>query len=187
MKKTGRVLLVKNNIVSMTTAKGEFVKVKVKGNPPKRGDIYTGNVYVDYVTYVLFLILSITIVIGGVFGHLYFSTANSIIFDIPPAIKIKTNKWNYIVSCTASTKNGMKLLDNIDVRNTPLNEGLRSITDKAIELKLIKTSKNGNNNFSIIYINGKTNPELTSFENYAFSKQVNFKINWNGKDLTSEH
>ena len=184
MKKTGRVLSVNKNVASISTSKGDFVKVKITGESPNKGDIYTGHVYVDYVTYLLSSILAIIIIICSTFGYLYLSVTNSIIFDIPPAIKIKTNRWNYIISCTATTPNGIKIINSVNVKNKPLNEGLRDIADKAIEMKFLSTSGDKSNGAAVIYINGNTNPELTSLENYIFSKQVRLKINYNGQDLT---
>lgn len=183
MNKTGRVLYVKNNYACIRTVKGEFYQIKIKGESPKVGDIYSGSPDKNLLTYCILGICIFMIISIGAFSILFFTPTNSIILDADYTYKMKVNRFNYVISCTSTSEKGYKLLSSADIINSPLDDSLCNLLASCLKEKTIKNSNNLKPDLTL-YISGSTEPDINTFRNYAFSNNLRLAINYNGTDLS---
>lgn len=183
MKKTGRVLLVENNHACVKTAKGEFYKLKIKGKVPEKGDIYTGYTDMNVLSYIIIFLISILLISGVIFSILYYTPTDYVILDAGYTYKLKVNRFNYVISCDAGSTKAYNLIENKDLSMSPLDDSLCLLLKTCMENKAIKPSSNLKSDL-ILYISGKTKPDVDHFRSYTLSHNLRLAINYNGKDIS---
>lgn len=183
MNKTGRVLYIKDNYACIRTVKGEFYQLKIKGDSPKVGDIYRGSPDKSLLTYSIFGICLLIIICIMTFSILFFTPTNSIILEGDCTYKMKVNRFNYVISCTATSEKGYKILSSVDILNSPLDDSLCNLLASSLNEKAIKNSNNIKPDLTL-YISGNTEPDINTFRNFAFSNNLRLAINYNGTDLS---
>ncbi|WP_242947102.1 anti-sigma factor domain-containing protein [Clostridium haemolyticum] len=118
-RKTGVVMKVFKNYVSIKTVKGELVNVKIKNYTPNIGDIYSGTIMKKdskTLNRLIAFIILIALFILARNIYAYFDPKASITINIPPTIQIKVNNWNKVLSVSATRKSGRELISNVKLK-----------------------------------------------------------------------
>ncbi|KGM96478.1 hypothetical protein Z968_06110 [Clostridium novyi A str. 4552] len=186
-RKTGVVIKVCKNYVSIKTVNGEIFNVKIKDYTPNVGDIYSGNITYQNPKALRRIIALVIIIIAIVFCrnvYTYHAPKAVITINIPPTIQLKVNNWNKVVNVSATKENGRNLLIGLKLKNLTLNNALEKIIDTAKEKDIIndKYLKNKDNSIIIYTSTNNDSMDLSSFEKYLKDRKLRYKINYNGSD-----
>ncbi|AEB77114.1 hypothetical protein ADU80_03835 [Clostridium botulinum] len=186
-RKTGVVVKVFKNYVSIKTVKGELFNVKIKDYTPNIGDIYSGTIIKKNSKTLNRLIALVILIALCIFGrniYVYFSPKASITMNIPPTIQIKVNNWNKVVSVSATRKSGRELISNIQLKKLPLNAALTKIIETAKEKNIINDEyiSNKDNSITVYTSINSDSMDLSSFEKYLKDRKIKYKINYDGND-----
>lgn len=190
-RKTGVVVKVATDFICVRTVNGEFFNLKLQGNTPKIGDIYSGTISIPrpiIIKRLIFIAILAGVIIFGRHIYYYFSSSCSVIISIPPTIQLKVNKWNKIVSAEPTSTSGRKLLSELNLKNLPVTKGLELIVEEATRKNVINKNYIDSGHAITIYISGKTNQaiNLTSFQSYTKDRKLNLQINNKGSDYVIE-
>ncbi|KEH98285.1 anti-sigma-I factor RsgI family protein [Clostridium massiliodielmoense] len=186
-RKTGVVIKVCKNYVSIKTVNGEIFNVKIRDYTPNIGDIYSGNITYQNPKVLRRIIALLIVIIAIVFCrnvYTYHAPKAVITINIPPTIQLKVNNWNKVVNVSATKENGRNLLIGLKLKNLNLNNALEKIIDTAKEKNIIndKYLKNKDNSIIIYTSTNNDSMDLSSFEKYLKDRKLRYKINYNGSD-----
>lgn len=175
IKKCGIVMEVKNGTACLLTSVGEFVQVKIDGNPPTIGSSYAGEEVSKFplnkfIAAVACLILSFSIC-GGAYA--YYTPVASVLVKITPAVELKINRWDKIIAATPLNTEGKHILESIQVKNKSINIGLNIILNQAEKQNLI--NKKQNNTISLC-INSNKDLDLKIAELKSKIKNKDFNL-----------
>ncbi|NEZ49362.1 hypothetical protein FDB54_06975 [Clostridium botulinum] len=186
-RKTGVVIKVCKNYVSIKTVNGKIFNVKIRDYTPNIGDIYSGNITYQNPKVLRRIIALVIVIIAIVFCrnvYTYHAPKAVITINIPPTIQLKVNNWNKVVNVSATKENGRNLLIGLKLKNLNLNNALEKIIDTAKEKNIIndKYLKNKDNSIIIYTSTNNDSIDLSSFEKYLKDRKLRYKINYNGSD-----
>lgn len=190
-RKTGVVVKIDRHFVCVRTVKGEFFNLKLQGNAPKIGDIYSGTILTPRPVVIRRLIFIGILAVAAIFGrhiYYYFTPSSSVIISIPPTIQLKVNKWNKIVKARPTSTSGRNLIKELDLKDVSINKALELIIEEATKKDIINKNYIDSEHSLTIYISdhGEQTINLTSFKSYARDRKLNLKINDNGSDYIIE-
>lgn len=190
-KKTGVVVKVDRDFVCVRTVKGEFFNLRLQGNPPKIGDIYSGTILIPRSVVIRRLIFIGVLALIMIFGRhifFYFSSSTSVIISIPPTIQLKVNKWNKIVDAKPTSSTGRNLIQGLDLKNLSVTKGLEIIVEEATKKNIINKNYVDSGHTITVYISGKGDHfvNLTSFESFTKDRKLNLQINDKGSNYIVE-
>jgi len=191
MNKTGVVLKIEKKYVLLMTSTGEFVKVKLSTRKPKIGENYTGVMvrnkksFKHYIAAAMLLFM----VLSGGGTYTYLTPVASIELNINPAIEIKINRFNKIISYSPLNSDGKTILEHLKLKNKNIDEALVLVVNQAKKDNFI------NNNYieqgKIISIKVQCKDEtktinLEKFEECIVENKINMQLNNNGKESKQE-
>lgn len=191
MNKTGVVLKIEKKHLLLMTNTGEFVKVKLSPNKPRIGETYTGVMVKNKrplkhyiaVAMLLFMFLS-----GGG-AYTYFTPVASIELSINPAIEIKINRFNKIISCSPLNSDGKTILEHLKLRNKNIDEALVLVVNQAKKDNFINDNYIEQGKTISIKIQCKDETKIINlkrFEECIVENKINMQLNNNGKESKQE-
>lgn len=188
-RKTGVVVQVERNLVSVRTVQGEFFNLRLQGEAPNIGDIYTAPIAIsnsDIIKKLTFIGVIVLILVVGKIIYNHFAPSATVIVNIPPTMQLKVNQWDKIVEAKATRPAGRKLLDSINLKNKSLNKGLEILFEEAKNKKFIDDSYIESNGKITIYISGDNIEDINlfNFVKYARERRVSCQVNYDGIDPT---
>jgi hypothetical protein len=130
---TGVVMQLEKRHAFIMTNTGEFLKIKVGKQAPSIGEVYSGEIakkvpiyrYASVAASLLFVLF-----FGGV-SYAYYTPVTSVEVNINPSIELKLNRWERIIKSIPLNDDGVKVLNSLDIKNMPINEGLNLIVEEA--------------------------------------------------------
>ncbi|GAA0182372.1 hypothetical protein SH2C18_47610 [Clostridium sediminicola] len=156
--KTGIVMDIKNNKITLMTDSGEFVHVKRNKSLLEMGSIYTGEIYTKLPLRKLIATAAVFLffIFGSVEAYAYYTPTSTFVLGGVAEIEIKTNKWDKIISVNGLNNEGKAIIKETSVKHNSINNGLQKIletTKKSFENEdtsedltlTIKDSNNHNN------------------------------------------
>jgi hypothetical protein len=178
---TGIVMEVSKSHAFIMTNSGEFLKIKVGKAVPAVGEIYSGEIvketpfykYIATAASLMFMLL-----FGGT-AYAYYTPTASVRVDINPSIELKINRWDRIIKTVALNSDGEKVLNEISIKNMPLNEGLDTIVEEAKKDNFItdKYTESGKIiKISIEAKNPERKPDITKFEEKTKKNNLNINV-----------
>lgn len=190
MLKTGLVLSINKNKAHIVTPSGEFVKVKIKGDPPKVGETFSGELVKNF-TLPKFPVVAASIAFMLLFSgtaYAYYTPTSSVIVEINPSIMLKLNMFNRIIGSSPLNDDGETVLKEIKLKNKPINDGLKTIVDEAKKDNFINDNYVKSDKAVTLFVDTKSKNDinLESFQKFMGESGVNLRINSNGKELKSE-
>lgn len=133
----------------------------------------------------LVIIIAIIILLSSLYGIFqYFQPSTTVILDSPRRIYININSYNRVINVEPLRDNSTKVVDNIELFNSDINEALEKIISYCESTEIIDESYFPNKKTITIFITSKDNStlDLTKFNNYMNTKKLKLSINQNGFD-----
>lgn len=189
---TGIVMQLNKHHASIMTNTGEFLNLKLSKNPPKLGEIYTGEV-VKNIPFHKYAITAATLTFLVLFSstaYAYYTPVTSVVINTNPSIKLDLNKWNRIIKSTPLNEDGKKVLSELKVQNKSLNDGLDSIVIQAKKDNFINEefTKSGKEvSINIESSKPVTDFDISKFENNAKSSDINLNITTSSNNKTNDN
>lgn len=192
MNKTGLVLKVEKNEVTLLTNTGEFVNVVCSKKHPKIGESYCGVLkkqrnYLKYLTAAAALL--IVFLSGGGATYAYYAPAATIQVRINPSIELKINCFDKIIKSSPTNADGVTLLKSLHLKNKNIDEALTLVVDQAKKDNFINDNYNAQGKEISVEISAKDSAKiikLDKFQQYISQNKINTKIDNNGKKINQE-
>jgi len=143
----GLVLEINNNRVIVLTPDGQFLEQKITGKAPQIGSEINIKTYqTDWRKWSLVGIAAVLalIVIPLLALQLFIypqMTVAYVTMDINPSIELGLNRYDKVISARGLNEDGILLLDNMELKNIPVDRAIEMVTEKAIKEKYISTDK----------------------------------------------
>ncbi len=152
----GMVIEVKDNSIYLVTRDGEFIKTPLTGSPPKIGEeihvtIRPKTNYLKYVAAAALLMLMMLLPVV----YVYSQPAAYVCVDINPSVELALSWKGTVKEAIGLNRDGENLLQQVDIKNTPLNEAMAMLIDKAIAIGYI--DKTRENTIQIAYVEKRKN------------------------------
>ena len=159
------------------TSLGEFKKVKVNGEY-KKGSECEGRekkTLKDYKLYMSILLIFLSIIIG-IGSFTYKNTVTTIVVKGNATIKLECNIFNMIVSADSISKEGNKLLEDINITDRELDTALYKIIEYMDKEDMIS------NEGIVVTISGKPMKYgiIDKTEDYIYVNNIDIKFNNSG-------
>lgn len=188
--KKGIVISIRGKYADLLTPYGEFVKVDCNGKKPNIGEKFVGNEvqhkFFHFNTRGIVAaacIMFILFIGGGV--KAYYSSSATVLVNINPHIELKVNFLNRIIFSKALNDDGSKILSQVKINNTNINDGLEIIIDQSKKDKFIDENYIKTKTISID-INGK-NINISKFKSNMAVSDLSIKIQSNGNVILNKN
>lgn len=189
-KREGIVISISEKYANLLTPYGEFIKVNCAGKKPNIGEEFIGNEVKAGFFYsntrkivTAACILFILSIGGGV--KAYYSPSATVLVSINPYVELKVNFLNRIISSRALNNDGNKILNQVDINNTNINDGLRIIIDQSKKDKFIDSDYTKTKTISID-IDGK-GINISKFKSQMKASNLNIEIESNGNVILNKN
>ncbi|MCY6484840.1 anti-sigma factor domain-containing protein [Clostridium aestuarii] len=188
MNKTGIVMEIKGKTASILTCDGQFINVKITEGTPSIGSNYCGPILsklplYKYATAVACFVLFLCF--GGV-AYAYYTPITSVIVKINPEIELIINRWDKIIKTIPLNDDGKSILNSIQLKNKPINEGLTIILNASDKGNFINKT-NGENQISLNIISTKNvSLNINDFKNNVKSKNLKLDVKYNNGKNNSQ-
>jgi len=174
--KTGIVMEIKGSVAYIMTQSGEFDKIKIKGDKPSIGEIYTGEIYAKNNNFKYFVSAASVLlcVVLGSSSYAYYKPVNSLIVKIDDNdAKIQINRFNKIIKVSTTKEESDNVINSLKLKHKDINDGLTQIVN----------SSKGTNNDNNLLIEIKNNTKDTSkidiekFKENMKEKKIDYVVN----------
>jgi hypothetical protein len=187
MRKSGKVINIKDNKVYIITSNQEFVTLEKHSSEPIVGELYAGEEFKSFPLWKYFLVIVCVILISFSARKFYLNNKYnySVIVDMNCTLKMDINGSGQIKNVEGVSYGGLKMEKDLDLKHKSLDEALHLILDESIKQEYL-TKAHADDGFKIsIFIsdNKKSNSiDLTKFRDYANTYNFKVVINNNGKE-----
>lgn len=181
MTKSGLVLEVKRDYVTIMSAQGEFLHLKIRGKKPAIGEEYSGELIVKSspMKYIAAAAVLFMLLLSGSTAYAYYTPTQHVILEVNPSLSIGTNRFNKIVEVKALNPDGEKLLEKVDVKYKTLGDGLTSLIKECETDHIIDSSKE--HTINLIVQNEKTLKDIAPLEQYISNTAYTLKVEERGE------
>lgn len=175
----GIVLKVFKHSACILTSAGEFRKIKLEeGLSVGREVLASGKKRLsDYKFYFAILIVVIIISLGS-FLHKYSKVDTIILINTTSQVKVEVNSFNKIVNAYSSTTKGTELVNNLNLNDMKVDEGVEQILSYADKHDMIPNGK------ILVTVTGKPliYGSLDKTSKFVKSHKINLIINNAGNE-----
>ena len=175
---------INNNTATIMTSSGQFYKVIIKKYTPKIGETFSGKVKYNNILFykVASIVALLLIVFAGSSAYAYYTPTTTAVININPSIQIKSNRFDKIIELKALNKDGEKILNEVNIQNKDLNDGLKLIIIQSKKDNFINKNYTVNGKIITLKLVSKNNKmvDLYSFENYIFDCGLSMKVDNSG-------
>lgn len=129
----------------------------------------------------IFTIVSLMIILLSIAAYYIYSIPfTTVIVDANASINLKLNRWYKVIDVSSVDNNGLKLINDVNLKYTSIDDALIIIINKAEANDYIKTDGKASENYPVVvYISGNS-VNTPKFYNEAMTKKYDIKINENG-------
>jgi|GEM_PF-3344280 len=152
----GIVIEVKDNSIYLVTRDGEFIKTPLTDAPPKIGEEIhvTIRPKINYLKYTAAAALLMLMILLPVV-YVYSQPVAYVCVDINPSVELSLSWKGSVKEAIGLNRDGENLLQQVDIKNKPLNEAMAMLIDKAIAIGYI--DKTRENTIQIAYVEKRKN------------------------------
>ena len=187
MNKSGLVFKVKRKTVVIITQTGEFAEVMIGNDKPQIGERFTGTVVKrnNNIKKILLAAASFLVFLSSGSAYAYYTPVATVDVEINPSIEVKVNRFDRIIAAEAKNEDGQAVLDNLNLNNYKLEDGLIQIVEEARNEKFInddyiaegKTIKINIKDSKSSYI-----AKVDNFKEYIENQKLNTDLVNNGEE-----
>ena len=189
MNKTGLVLKVSTNYITLVTDTGEFVRVAALKTMPEIGETFTGTVRrkVSYQPFLKYAVALLLIFSTSAVTYAYYTPVTSIDVSIHPSvgtIKLKANVFSKVLLASPTNKDGISLLKDVQLKNINVDAALTIIVEKAKKDNIINNDYINSGKSIEVKISTNDTEKIISldkFNSYVSENKINTTIDNNGK------
>lgn len=188
--RTGIVMKIEKNIAYIMTTSGEFTKIKIDKNKPSPtiGSEYCGSTVkntfmkTNMLRYTAAACLAFIILLTGGGAYAYNKPVSTVTVSINPAIELKSNIWNKVISITPLNSDGKKIIQEISLKNKEIDDALVSILNQAKKDKFIDEDYKKMDKIITVNISGKE-LKIPAFQNEIKKDDLSLKVDSNGSTI----
>jgi hypothetical protein len=187
MNKSGLVFKVQRKTVVIITQTGEFVEVMIGNDKPQIGERFTGTVVKrnNNIKKILLAAAALLVFLSSGSAYAYYTPVATVDVEINPSIEVKVNRFDRIIAAEAKNEDGQAVLDNLNLNNYKLEDGLIQIVEEARNEKFInddyiaegKTIKINIKDSKSSYI-----AKVDNFKEYIENQKLNTNLVNNGEE-----
>lgn len=188
MNKSGLVFKVQRKTVVIITQTGEFVEVMIGTDKPQIGERFTGTVVErnNSIKKIVLAAAAILVFLSSGSAYAYYTPVATVDVEINPSIEVKVNRFDRIISAEAKNDDGQAVLNNLNLNNYKLEEGLIQIVEEARNENFINDDYIAEG--KTIRINIKDNKssyiaKIDDFKEYIENQKLNTDLDNNGQEI----
>lgn len=164
----------KNLNNNSTTAHENKEPIPISKYKPEKKSFFNS---IKFIFAILFVIV-VLLLLGGY--YVYSVPFTSVVVDANTSINLKLNRWDKVVDVSALDNNGIKLINDANLKYKDVDDALIIIINKAEANDFIKLSSKDKKNYPVtIYVSGNS-LNIPKFYVEAKTKSYDVQINENG-------